>query len=84
MVALLLAAKVWHYWLSFAITGTVLLVFIAFGVLAGMVSQLTQSYTNFEPELYLKVMFGLQLVDYLLFALLALVIHVVVVVRGPR
>lgn len=32
MVALLLAAKVWHYWLSFAITGTVLLVFIAFGI----------------------------------------------------
>ena len=29
---LLLAAKVWHYWLSFAIVGTVVLVLIAFGI----------------------------------------------------
>jgi hypothetical protein len=28
----LLAAKVWHYWLSFAITGTVVLVLIAYGI----------------------------------------------------
>jgi succinate dehydrogenase hydrophobic anchor subunit len=26
----LLAAEVWHYWLSFAITGTVLLVLVAY------------------------------------------------------
>jgi hypothetical protein len=29
---LLLAAKVWHYWLSFAIFGTTVLVLIAFGI----------------------------------------------------
>lgn len=28
----LLAAKVWHYWLSFFIVGTVLAVFVAFGI----------------------------------------------------
>ncbi|MDQ1437609.1 MAG: hypothetical protein QOK43_1238 [Acidimicrobiaceae bacterium] len=28
----LLAAKVWHYWLSFAIFGTVVLVLIAYGI----------------------------------------------------
>ena len=27
-----LAAKVWHYWLSFAIMGTTLLILIAFGI----------------------------------------------------
>ncbi|HEV7887255.1 MAG TPA: hypothetical protein VGO92_06820 [Acidimicrobiales bacterium] len=29
---LLLAAKVWHYWLSWAIIGTVVLVLIALGI----------------------------------------------------
>jgi hypothetical protein len=29
---LVLATKVWHYWLSFFIVGTVVLVFIAFGI----------------------------------------------------
>jgi hypothetical protein len=29
---LFLAAKVWHYWLSFAIFGTTVLVLIAFGI----------------------------------------------------
>jgi hypothetical protein len=28
----MLAAKVWHYWLSFAIFGTVLLILIAWGI----------------------------------------------------
>lgn len=29
---MLVAAKVWHYWLSFAIFGTVLLILIAYGI----------------------------------------------------
>ena len=37
-----------------------------------------RGYQNFEIGLYLKIMFGLQLPDYLLFALLALVVHVLV------
>lgn len=45
---------------------------------AGILGQLILGYNNFEIALYLKVMFGLQLTDYLLFALLALVVHVVV------
>lgn len=45
---------------------------------AGMLSQLLMGYHDFEVGLYLKVMFGLQLPEYLLFALLSLAIHVVV------
>jgi hypothetical protein len=32
LAALVLATKVWHYWLSFFIVGTVLAVFVAFGI----------------------------------------------------
>ncbi len=35
-------------------------------------------YQDFEIGLYLKILFGLQLPEYLLFALLALVVHVLV------
>jgi ABC-type transport system involved in multi-copper enzyme maturation permease subunit len=45
---------------------------------AGVLTQTSMGYNKFEIGLYLKVMFGLQLLDYILFALLALVIHVVV------
>jgi len=45
---------------------------------AGVLTQASMDYNKFEIGLYLKVMFGLQLIDYILFALLALVIHVVV------
>jgi hypothetical protein len=45
---------------------------------AGMVAQAVLGYRAFEVGLYLKVLFGLQLPDYLLFALLACVVHVVV------
>jgi protein-S-isoprenylcysteine O-methyltransferase Ste14 len=31
-LALLLAAKVWHYWLSYAIIAGVLLTFVALGI----------------------------------------------------
>ncbi|HEX8349239.1 MAG TPA: hypothetical protein VF598_04695, partial [Hymenobacter sp.] len=45
---------------------------------AGIFSQVILGYQDFEWWLYLKIMFGLQFADYLLFALLALVVHVVI------
>ncbi|MBC8088753.1 MAG: hypothetical protein H7Z40_15925 [Phycisphaerae bacterium] len=45
---------------------------------AGMFAQLALGYQQFEIGLYLKVMLGLQLPEYLLFALMALVAHVVI------
>jgi ABC-2 type transport system permease protein len=45
---------------------------------AGMALQAVQGYTRFEPVLYVRILFGLTLVDYLLFAALAMAVHVVV------
>lgn len=58
--------------------GLVLFVFTAFQMTAGMLAQVAMGYTNLEIALYLKILFGFQLVEYLLFAMLALVVHVVV------
>jgi ABC-2 type transport system permease protein len=44
----------------------------------GMVGQALQGWYAFRPGLYLQVLFGMQLVDYLLFAVLALLAHVLV------
>lgn len=53
----------------------VLAVWMAMLMAAGMLVQLRLGYTHFEPGLYLTVLFGLQLPEYLLFAVLALVIQ---------
>lgn len=45
---------------------------------AGMLGQVRMGYFHFESGLYLQILFGLQLLDYLLFALLVFVVHVVV------
>jgi ABC-2 type transport system permease protein len=45
---------------------------------AGIAIQADMGYHHFEISLYLKTLFGLQLTDYLLFALLALAVHVLV------
>ncbi len=45
---------------------------------AGMVGQAVLGYHHFEIGLYAKALLGLQLLDYLLFALLALTVHTVV------
>lgn len=58
--------------------GLVLVVFMAFLTTAGMLAQVMLGYQGFEIGLYLKILFGLQLPEYLLFALLALVVHVLV------
>ena len=55
-----------------------LVVFLALLGAAGMLAQVLMGYTNFDLGLYTRVLFGLQLTEYGLFALLALVVHVVV------
>ena len=45
---------------------------------AGMLGQMIMGYYDFRIELYFQILFGLQLPEYLLFAMLAFVIHVVV------
>lgn len=44
---------------------------------AGIGMQLNMGYHQLEPGLYLQVLFGFQLADYLLFGLLAIAMHVV-------
>jgi ABC-type transport system involved in multi-copper enzyme maturation permease subunit len=58
--------------------GLVLVVFMALLTAAGMLAQVILGYQDFELGLYLKILFGLQLPEYLLFAVLALVVHVLV------
>jgi ABC-type transport system involved in multi-copper enzyme maturation permease subunit len=58
--------------------GLVLVAFTLLQMAAGMLAQLIMGYRDFEIGLYLKILFGLQLPEYLLFALLALVVHVLV------
>ncbi|HEY0741101.1 MAG TPA: ABC transporter permease, partial [Chryseosolibacter sp.] len=56
----------------------VLCAFTALQMAGGMAAQLIDGYDSFEIGLYIKVLFGLQLTDYVLFALLVIVIHVIV------
>ena len=44
----------------------------------GMLLQLLKGYSAFELPLYLKLLFGMQLADYVLWATLALLVHVLV------
>jgi len=56
----------------------VIVVWMAFLMAAGMLVQVYLGYPVFNIGLYLKALFVFQLADYLLFALLVLVVHVVV------
>ncbi len=47
-------------------------------MVAGVLTQLRLGYHHFEMGQYLQTLFGIQLTDYLLFALLALLVHVLV------
>lgn len=58
--------------------GLVLVVFMALLTAAGMLAQVLMGHQDFETGLYLKILFGLQLPEYLLFALPALAVHVLV------
>ena len=56
----------------------VLAVFMALLMTAGMVAQLVLGHQDFEIGLYFTILFGLQLPEYLLFAVLAFLVHVIV------
>ena len=58
--------------------GLVLVACMALRMTAGILVQVSMGYPDLEIGLYLQILFGLQLADYLLLALLALVVHVVV------
>lgn len=55
--------------------GLILVVWMVLLTMAGILVQVRMGYNTYEILLYLKVFFGLQLPEYLLFALLALVIQ---------
>ncbi|HET6229473.1 MAG TPA: hypothetical protein VFE05_05285, partial [Longimicrobiaceae bacterium] len=55
--------------------GLVLVVWMAMLTAAGLLIQASMGYHDHQIGLYLKVLFGLQLPEYLLFALLALVVQ---------
>ncbi|HEX2210314.1 MAG TPA: hypothetical protein VHG93_21735, partial [Longimicrobium sp.] len=55
--------------------GLVLAVWMAVLMMIGILVQVQMGYDRFEIGLYLKVLFGLQLPEYLLFAVLALVVQ---------
>ena len=52
--------------------------FQAATMIGGLLIQALQGYTNFELALYLRVVFGMKLLDYVILAALAMAIHVVV------
>jgi ABC-type transport system involved in multi-copper enzyme maturation permease subunit len=56
----------------------IIVVWVALLTMGGIVMQLAMGYNKVELHLYLQVLFGFQLVDYMLFAVLVFVIHVVV------
>src|SRR5688500_15077018 len=62
----------------FLALGGVLVMLQALYVVSGITLQAMQGYYRFELLLYLKMMFGLQLAEYLIFAVLAILIHVLV------
>lgn len=69
-------------WLTFtakflAIVGIELLL-ITVIMLVGMMIQAGKGYYNFEPGLYIQSLYGFQMLDLLLFTILAFVIHIVV------
>jgi ABC-type transport system involved in multi-copper enzyme maturation permease subunit len=58
--------------------GLVLVAFVALMTAAGMLVQVRMGHHDFEIGLYLKALFGLQLLEYMLLAVLALVVHAAV------
>ncbi|HEU0079887.1 MAG TPA: M1 family aminopeptidase, partial [Longimicrobiaceae bacterium] len=58
--------------------GLVLAALMATMSAAGMLAQAIMGYHDFQPGVYLQLLFGLQLPEYLLFAVLAFLVHAVV------
>ena len=61
--------------LGFALVLSAYMVVLMF---VGMIAQVIMGYYDFQIGLYLRILFGLQLPEYLLFAILAMMVHVVV------
>ena len=56
-----------------------IIVVFQFGfILGGMLLQVLRGYSVFEPMLYVKILFGIKLVDFVLLAALAMTVHVLV------
>lgn len=55
-----------------------LVMFLAASMAGGVLIQVLQGYYEFEPALYVRVVFGLNLARYVLIAALAMVVHVIV------
>ena len=69
----------WVYFLGkFVGLGLALVAVQALMMAAGMLTQIQQGHFDLEIGLYARILFGLQLTDYLLFALLALAVHALV------
>jgi ABC-type transport system involved in multi-copper enzyme maturation permease subunit len=69
----------WVFFLGkFLGLGLVIFLWLVLLAAGGLLAQMLMGFFDIELGLYLKVIFGLQLIDYLLFALFALWIHVVV------
>ena len=62
---------------SLALVAMLVTLQVAF-MAAGMILQASQGYTRFEIDVYLKLLFGIKLVDYVLLAALAMAVHVIV------
>ena len=56
----------------------IIVAFHAAFMVGGVLLQSLQGYYNFEPGLYVRVLFGLNLVDHVLLAALAMTVHVLV------
>lgn len=63
---------------KFAALGLVLVTLQAILMASGLMVQVVEGYLSFEVDLYLRILFGLKLADYLLLAALAMLVHVLV------
>lgn len=62
---------------KFAALGLVLVTLQAVLMASGLIAQVAEGYFDFEIGVYLRILFGLELADYLLLAALAMLVHVV-------
>jgi ABC-2 type transport system permease protein len=62
----------------FLALAAMLAMFLAACMVGGILMQLFEGYFNVEPGLYLRILFGMDFADVMLFAALAMAIHIVV------
>lgn len=56
----------------------IIIVWMTLMIIGGILMQLRAGYANIEIGLYIRILLGLQLTNYLLFAMLSLVVHIIV------